>query len=89
MPPRPTTASRRAGVKFPKRYTSCIEHAKDLLLANGIAVSEVYRVESAGYSDSGRDEVLFESVDGKPKTAILAGNMDKQDGALEVIDGWS
>ena len=89
MRPRPTTASKRAGVRYPKRYSSCIDHAKDLLLANGIAVAEVYRVESAGFSDSGLEEILFADVDDKPRTAILAGNMDKPDGALDVIDGWS
>ena len=89
MYPRPTTASKRAGVRPPKRYSSCLEHAKDLLLANGIAVDEVYAVESPGFSDSGLEEILFVDVTKALRTAILAGNMDKADGALDVIDGWS
>lgn len=81
---RPTKASKRAKVMF-----SACDHAKKLLVDNGIAVDEVQRVESAGSSDSGREEILFSSVDGTPKTAMLAGSLDSDEGVLEVVDGWS
>lgn len=86
MAPRATTASKRAGIR---RFRSILEHAKFLLDENGVAVDEVYRVESAGTSESGHEEILFSDLDDKPKTAILVGNMDRADGSLKVIDGWS
>lgn len=82
--PRPTRSSKRAGVM----HSAC-DHALHMLIENGIAVDEVHRVESAGSSYSGHEEILFSSVDGGPKTAILAGSLDSDEGKLKVIDGWS
>ena len=87
--PRSTRTSRRAAPQITTSFRNCREHAKHLLAENGVAVDEVWWVDSAGSSYSGQEEILFSSLDGVLKTAMLGGSLDSSEGKLEVIDGWS
>lgn len=82
--PRPTKSSKRARVR-----RNIVEAAHQYLLDNGIAVEDVWRVESCGESASGQEEILFSCPEGKARTAMLAGSIEKQDARIVVVEGWS